>query len=310
MLVMAAGAEAKELRVADTHPADYPTVQALDHMGQLLAERSEGRFTLKVFHSRMLGEEQETVDQTRFGALDLTRVNLAPLNATIAETVVPSLPFLFRSADHLHKVMDGPIGAEIAKAFERHGLIALAFMDSGARSFYNTRRPITQPADLRGLRIRVQQSPLAEAMVTALGAIATPLPYGQVAVSLTTGVIDGAENNWPSYHDARHFTAAPYYALTEHSMTPEVLLMSRKVWDHLSAADQSLIRTAARDSARYMRSLWAMREEQAQRQVRAGGATVNGVDKAAFVEAMRPLYDRFAAAPHLRELVKRIQAVN
>lgn len=303
-----AAAGARELRVADTHPADYPTVQALDHMGQLLAERSRGRYSLKVFHSRMLGEEQETVEQTRFGALDMTRVNLAPMNAIVPESVVPSLPFLFRSLAHMQKVMDGPIGADIARAFERHGFVALAFFDSGARSFYNTRRPITGPADLRGIRIRVQQSPLAEAMVAALGAVAVPLPYGQVAVGLKTGVIDGAENNWPSYQDARHFEAAPFHSLTEHSMAPEVLLMSRKVWERLPAADQTLIRKAAHDAALYMRNLWRLREDQAERQVRAAGTKVNTVDKGAFAEAMKPVYERFAADPGLHELVRRIQA--
>jgi tripartite ATP-independent transporter DctP family solute receptor len=299
----------RELRVADTHPADYPTVQALSHMGRLLAERSQGRLGLKVLHSRLMGEEAETIEHTRIGALDMARVNLAPMNGTVPETIVPSLPFLFRSVDHLHNCLDGPVGGELAKALERHGFIALAYYDSGARSFYNARHAIRRPADLKGLRIRVQQSPVAEAMVQALGATPAPLPYGQVAVGLKTGLIDGAENNWPSYQDARHFEAAPFYSLSEHSMAPDVLLMSKKVLYTLGPADQGLIREAARESVGFMRSLWAAREQAARDTLIAAGVTVNTVDKAAFADAMRPVYERFTADPRLRDLLRRIQAV-
>lgn len=307
-LALMAAASARELRVADTHPADYPTVQALDHLGRMLAERSQGRLTLKVLHSRLMGEESETIQHVRIGALDMARVNLAPLNTIVPETVVPSLPFVFRSAGHLHRVFDGPIGSDIAKAFERHGFVALAFYDSGARSFYNSRGPLRRPADLKGLRIRVQQSPLAEAMVSALGAVPAPLPYGQVGVGLSTGVIDGAENNWPSYHDAHHYDAAHYYSVSEHTMAPEVLVISRKIWDELNASDQALLRQAAHESVAVMRELWDSRERAAREAVIAGGAVVNAVDKAAFADAMRPVYDRFAGDGRLKDLLRRIQA--
>lgn len=302
------GAEARELRVADTHPPGYPTVQALEHMGRLLAERSQGTLTLKVLHSRLMGEEAETIEHVRVGALDMARVNIAPLNGLVPETVVPSLPFLFRSPEHMHRVFDGPIGADIAKAFERHGFVVLAFYDSGARSFYNSRRPVRQPADLRDLRIRVQQSPVAEAMVAALGATAAPLPYGQVGVGLSTGVIDGAENNTPSYQDAGHYRSARYFSRTEHTMAPEVVLISRKVWTELPPAQQALVQQAARDSVPVMRELWHRREQAAAEAVVADGAQVNTVDKAAFAAAMRPVYQRFAGSPRLAELLRRIQA--
>lgn len=311
MLAAAAPATAgtRDFRVADTHPADYPTVQALNHMGRVLNERTKGRLGLKVLHSRIMGEEAETIQHTRVGALDMARVNLAPLNQLVPETIVPSLPFLFRSTEHLHRVFDGPIGADIARAFERHGLVVLAFYDSGARSFYNGRRPIRVPADLHGLRIRVQQSPVAEAMIAALGGQPAPLPYGQVAVGLTTGIIDGAENNWPSYQDALHWQMAPYYSLSEHSMAPEVLIMSKKVWDGLGSADQNQLRQAARDSVSHMRALWSAREDAAREELAAAGVQANTVDKAAFAEAVRPLMDRFTADPKLRDLARRIQAV-
>ncbi|WP_205119374.1 TRAP transporter substrate-binding protein [Paramagnetospirillum kuznetsovii] len=302
-------ASGRELSVADTHVEDYPTVQALKLMGKLLADRSQGRLTLKVYHSRQLGEEKETIRQAQMGAVDLVRVNLAPFNELVPETVVPSLPFLFRSVQHMHKVMDGPLGAEILKAFERHGLVGLAYYDSGARSFYTAKKMIQQPADLAGLRIRVQQSPLFMAMVEALGAIPVPLAYGQVQVGLSTGVVDGAENNIPSYQEAGHFRTAGYYGLTEHTMAPEVLAMSKKVWDGLSPEDQIMIRKAAQDSVPMMRRWWQEREESSRTMVVRGGAMVEEVDKKPFALLMRPLYDRFAADPDLKDLVRRVQAV-
>ncbi|HSV29270.1 MAG TPA: TRAP transporter substrate-binding protein, partial [Candidatus Omnitrophota bacterium] len=289
---MAPAAHCRDLRVADTHPADYPTVQALTEMGRLIAERSDGRYRLKVFHSRVLGEEPETIEQTRAGALDMVRVSITLFNAIVPETQAASLPFLFHSVEHLHHVVDGPVGAEILRAFDRHGLVALAYYDAGARSFYNARHPIRTPADLKGLRIRVQQSPLAEAMVTALGATPVPLAYGQVGVGLKAGMIDGAENNWPSYQDAGHFETARHYSVSEHMMAPEVVVMSRKVWDSLPAADQALIRQAAKDSVPFMRRLWAGREQAAQDRLKASGVVVNPVDKAQFAAAMAPVYDR------------------
>lgn len=310
LLVAAASGPAfgRELRVADTHAEDYPTVQALVHMGKLLAERSGGRWSLKVFHSRQLGEEKETIRRAQVGAIDLIRVNLAPFNELVPETIVPSLPFLFRSVDHMHRVMDGPIGAEILAAFEKHGLVGLAYYDSGARSFYSYRQ-IRRPADLAGLRIRVQQSPLFMAMVEALGAAPVPLAYGQVEVGLSSGAIDGAENNIPSYHEAGHYRAATHYALTEHTMAPEVLAVSKVLWDTLSPEDQALIRKAARDSAPLMRRWWDEREDSARTIVTRAGTMVETVDKAPFAQAMRPLYDRFAADPALKDLVRRVQAV-
>jgi tripartite ATP-independent transporter DctP family solute receptor len=211
---------AREFRVADTQPADYPTVKALELMGRLITERTSGRHTLRIFHSRQLGEEKETIEQTRIGAIDINRTNVAPLASFIPEANILALPFLFRSVDHLHAVLDGPVGDDILASFERYGLIGLAFYDSGARSIYNSSRPIRRVEDLKGLRIRVQQSDMMVEMMRALGAEPVALPYGQVTVSLTTGLIHGAENNWPSYVTTDHFRAARHITLTEHTMSP------------------------------------------------------------------------------------------
>lgn len=299
-----------KLRSADTHAKDYPTVQAVDHMGTLLSKWTDGRIKIKIYPGRQLGEEKATIEQTIAGALDLNRVNLAPLNAFIPETAIPALPYIFRSTEHMYKVMDGAIGREILDAMIPHGLVGLAFYDSGARSFYNSKRPILSPADMKGMKIRVQNSDLFVATMEALGANATPMEFGQVYEALKTGVIDGAENNWPSYESTRHFEVAKYYSLDQHSMSPEALVMSKKSWDKLSSEDQKLVRKAAQESVAVMRDLWNKRVAKSQKIVMAAGnEVVEKVNKQPFIDAMGPVYERFANTSKLKDLVKRIQAV-
>ena len=297
------------LRSADTHADGYPTVEAVEYMGQLLSDWTNGRITIEVFPGRQLGEESDTIEQVQIGALDMVRVNLAPLNNIAPETAIPSLPFIFRSTDHMHRVMDGEIGMEIMQSLEPHGMIGLAYYDSGARSFYNAVRPIRSPEDMAGMRIRVQNSDLFVSMVEALGANATPMEFGQVYDALRTGVIDGAENNWPSYESTRHFEVANYYTLDQHSLSPEVLVMSASVWNDLSESDQVLIHRAAALSVPYMRDLWNQRVEASREVVLANGnEIIEEVDKQPFIDAMQPVYDQFVTDDALRDLVDRIQA--
>ena len=297
-------------KAADTHAADYPTVVAVDHMGKLLSDWTGGRLSIQTFPGRQLGEEKDTIQQTIIGAIDINRVNLAPLNNVVPETAIPSLPYIFRSIDHMHRVMDGAIGQEILASFEAHGLVGLAFYDSGARSFYNTQRAVRSPEDLIGLRIRVQNSDLFVGMVEALGANATPMEFGQVYDALRSGVIDGAENNWPSYESTRHFEVAGYYTLDQHSMSPEVLVMSKASWDKLNAADQALVAKAAALSVPVMRASWNERVERSRAAVIANGnEIVDEVDKQPFIDAMAPVYEQFVTTPELQDLVDRIQAL-
>ena len=227
-LAVTTNTSAREFRAADTQSEDYPTVQALRYMGHLIEEKTEGRLQIRVFHSRQLGEEKETIQQTRAGAIDLNRSNVALIGGFVPATNVLAMPFLFRSIEHLQHVLDGPIGEEILNSFESYGFIGLAFYDSGARSIYNNVRPIRSIADIKGLRIRVQQSELMSDMVRALGGEPIELPYGQVRTGLATKLIDGAENNWPSFVTTDHYRYASFYTLTEHTMSPEVLIMSWK----------------------------------------------------------------------------------
>jgi tripartite ATP-independent transporter DctP family solute receptor len=302
--------EAIVLRSSDTHPDGYPTVEAVKYMGELIAERTDGRITVEVYHSAQLGEERDTIEQTQFGVLDLNRVSLGPFNNLIEATKVPSLPFIFRDVAHMRKVMDGEIGQEILDAFEEHNLVGLAFYDAGARSIYNRSKPVDSIDDLQGMRLRVMQSDVFVDMTQALGANATPMPYGEVYSSIQTGVIDGAENNWPSYESSGHFEVAGYYTLTEHLIVPEVLVMSKQRWDSLSPEDQTIIRDAARESVAHQRELWEAREKTSEEHVIAAGAQiVRGIDKAPFQAAMVPVYERHATSDELRSLIERIQAV-
>jgi tripartite ATP-independent transporter DctP family solute receptor len=305
----AASAFATDFRSSDIHPDGYPTVEAVKFMGQQLSKATNGRLTIKVFNNSALGSEKDTIEQTKLGALAMTRVNIAPMNNICPETIVPTMPFLFRSTEHMRKVLDGAIGEEILKSCEAQGFVGLAFYDSGARSLYTVKKPVHTIADAKGLKIRVQQSDLWVALLEAMGANATPMPFGEVYTALKTGLVDGAENNYPSYESSRHFEVARYYAKTEHSMAPEMLLFSKKVWDGLSPADQALIRKAAKDSVPYMRKLWDEREAKSLATVKAAGAEIIEVDKASFRNAMKPVYNKFLRDPKLLDLVKRIQDV-
>jgi tripartite ATP-independent transporter DctP family solute receptor len=310
LTAVSTSAFAREFRAADTQNEDYPTVQALLYMGRLIAEKSGGRHQIRVFHSRQLGEEKETIEQTRVGAIDLNRTNVALIGTFVPSMNVLAMPFLFRSIEHLQKVLDGPIGNEILGSFEPYGFVGLAFYDSGARSIYNSVRPVQSIADMKGLRLRVQQSELMSDMIKALGAQPVELPYGQVLTGLATKLIDGAENNWPSFVTTDHYKYAGHYTLTEHTMSPEVLVMSQKAWESLSAEDRTIFREAAVRSSQFMREKWRDLEEQSRLKAKAAGVTiVTDFDRKPFEAAMAGIYAKTQRDPAARELIERIRKV-
>ena len=297
------------LRSSDTHPDGYPTVEAVKYFGELIAERTEGRYAVEVYHSAQLGQEADTIEQVRSGVIELNRVSLGPWNGLIPATTVPSLPYIFRSVDHARKVMTGEIGDEILAAFEEHGVIGLAFYDGGARSFYNSQKPIESLDDLSGMKFRVMQSDIFVDMVAALGASATPMPYGEVYSGIETGVIDGAENNFPSYDTARHSEVAKHYSLDEHLIVPEVFVMSKVAWDRLSDEDKEIFRQAAKDSVEKQWELWDAQVEASRAKVEAEGSSITTPDKQPFIDAMGPVYEKHVKDPALQDLVARIKAV-
>ncbi|HET9823452.1 MAG TPA: TRAP transporter substrate-binding protein [Burkholderiaceae bacterium] len=304
---LAGHVQAVEFRSADTHNADdYPTVVAVKYMSEQLEKKSGGKHKIKVFNKSALGSEKETIDQVKIGALDFTRVNVGPMNNICPLTQVPTMPFLFNSIPHMRKVLDGPVGEEILKSCESAGYIGLAFYDSGARSIY-AKKPIKTVADAKGLKIRVQQSDLWVALVSAMGANATPMPYGEVYTALKTGLIDAAENNIPSFDTAKHVEAVKVYSRTEHSMAPEILVMSKVVWDKLPKAEQDMIRAAAKESVAFQRQKWDEQEAKSLASVKAQGAEIVEVDKKSFQSVMGPVYDKFMTTPDMKRLVKAVQ---
>jgi tripartite ATP-independent transporter DctP family solute receptor len=308
LVMTSASVGARDFRASDVHPADYPTVVTVKEMGKMLGDRSAGRLGIKVFPSGSLGTEKDNIEQLKIGGLDMMRIHISTLNSVVPETMATVLPFVFRSTAHMRKALDSSIGDEILAAMEPHGLIGLAFYDSGSRSFYTAKKPIKSLADMKGLKIRVPQSDLFVAMIESLNANPTPMPLGEVYTALKTGIVDAAENNWPSYESSRHFEAAKYYNVSEHSHAPEVLVFSKKVWDKLNKEDQALIRKAAKDSVPVMRKLWDERELKSRKVVEAAGAQAIAItNRQEFVDAMKPVYAKFVNTPTLKDLVKRIQ---
>ncbi|HTV67589.1 MAG TPA: TRAP transporter substrate-binding protein [Rhizobiaceae bacterium] len=297
------------LRSSDTHPDGYPTVEAVKYFGELVKERTQGRYSVEVYHSAQLGQEADTIEQVRSGVIDLNRVSMAPWNGLVPLTKIPSLPYLFTSPDHARKVMAGEIGDEVAAGFPEHGVVVIAFYDGGARSFYNSKKPVNSVADLAGQKYRVIQSDVFVDMVAALGATATPMPYGEVYSAIETGVIDGAENNFPSYESAKHFEVAKNYSLDEHTIVPEVFVMSKTAWDKLTPEDQAIFKAAGKESMEKQWELWDARVAQSRKIVEDAGSQITTPDKQPFIDAMKPVYEKYVNTPELKDFVARIQAV-
>jgi tripartite ATP-independent transporter DctP family solute receptor len=300
--------EGRQYRSADVQPADYPTVKAVQFMSDELNKATNGKISIKVYPNSQLGGERDTIEQVKLGALDFIRVNSGTLNTVCPAMTAPVLPFLFRDKAHMRKVLDGPVGDEILADCETHGLVGLAFYDSGARSFYTT-APIRKFEELKGRKIRVQQSDIWVSMMKLLGANATPMPTGEVFTGLKSGLIDGAENNWPSYDNFHHYEVAKNYSLSEHSMAPEVLLISKRLFDSFTPGEQALVRQAAKNSVGYMRQLWDAMEVISRQNVEKAGVEVMTVDKAPFQAAVLPLYNQFVTDPKLKDMISRIKAV-
>jgi tripartite ATP-independent transporter DctP family solute receptor len=297
------------LKVSDVHPPGYPTVVAVENFGKKLQQATNGRIGVQMFAAMQLGGEKEAIEQAQLGALQMARVSVGAIGPVIDDLNVLNLPFLFRNTAHMQKVIDGAIGGELldkVTANEKAGLIGLCWMDAGARSFYNTKHPIKSIADLKGLKVRVIGNPMFVDMANALGANGVAMGYDQVFSALQTGVIDGAENNPPSFVFDNHYQVAKNYTLTEHLIVPEVLVFSKRSWDSLSKDDQALIRKFAGEAQAEERVLWENYEKQAMDKARASGVQiVDTIDKQPFQDAVKPVWDKYG--PRFSELVKRIQ---
>lgn len=297
------GSAQAEWRGWNIHVPDYPVSLGMDQFTAEIAEKSGGKLTAKTYHSGVLGSQPDAIEQMRLGSIDYAVFNLGPMGQVIPATNVVSLPFIFKGMDHMHRVLDGPVGEQLSDAMAEKGIVALAWYDSGARSFYNSKKPIMTPDDVKGMKVRVMNNDLFVNMVASMGGNATPMAFSEVYSSIKTGVVDGAENNWPSYESSRHFEVARHYSETRHVMAPEVLVASQRSWDRMSGEEQGYLQAAADDSVPIMREMWDARVDASRQRVLDDGIQlVADVDHAAFAELMLPVWDRFLLTPKLRAL--------
>jgi tripartite ATP-independent transporter DctP family solute receptor len=299
------------LKASDVHPSGYPTVAAVESMGKKLAAATKGDITIAMYPAMQLGGEKEAIEQAQIGAIQLARVSVGALGPVINDLNVFNLPFLFRNTAHMEQVIDGAIGQELLDKVTNNpkaGLVALCWMDAGARSLYDTKKPIHNIGDLKGMKFRVMGNPMFVDMMNALGGNGVAMGYDQVFNALQTGVVDGAENNPPSFVFDNHYQAAKYYTLTEHLIVPEILVMSKKTWDSLSKDRQALVKKFAREAQLEERKLWKEYEAKAMEKAKAAGVTIIPVaDKTPYQKAVKPVWDKYG--PKFADLIKRIQDV-
>jgi tripartite ATP-independent transporter DctP family solute receptor len=310
--VTALAAQSAELRAWNIHVDGYPNTIAMDKFAELVDEKTEGRVTIKNFHGGVLGSQPDAIEQVRLGGIEVGNFNLGPIGPIVPEANVVSLPFIFKDMGHMHRALDGEAGQQISDGMAKKGLVALAWYDSGARSFYNSVRPINTPADLDGLKVRVMNNDLYSNMISELGGNPTPMAFSEVYQSLSTGVVDGAENNWPSYESTGHFEVAGFYSLSQHLIIPECVCINADVYNGLSAEDQAAVKQAARESATLQRELWADRAGVSRQKVMDAGVAFNEIaDKGPFQDAMIPVYENYLAAnPDIKPLVELIQSTD
>jgi tripartite ATP-independent transporter DctP family solute receptor len=299
------------MKASDVHPLGYPTVEAVQNMGRKLEKATNGRLSIQMYASMQLGGEKEAIEQAQVGAIQFARVSVGALGPVIDELNVFNMPYLFRNTAHMQKVIDGPIGQELMDKVTNNpkaGLVALCWMDAGARSLYDTKKAIRNIDDLKGMKFRVMGNPMFVDMMNALGGNGVSMGYDQVFNALQTGVVDGAENNPPSFVFDNHYQVAKFYTLDEHLIVPEMVVFSKKTWDTLSKEDQALLVKFGREAQLEERVLWDKYEKDAMDKARAAGITIIEIaDKKPFQAAVKPVWDKYG--PKYADMIKRIQAV-
>jgi len=310
LALIGTAASAENWRGWNIHVDGYPNTIAMDSFAAMLEEKTGGEITLQMFHGGTLGSQPDAIEQVRLGALEIGNFNLGPIGPIVPAANVVSLPFVFKDVDHMFRVLNGAPGEQIAAGMAEQGLYPLAWYDAGARSFYNGSAPINTPADVEGMKVRVMNNDLFTGMIAELGGNPSPMAFAEVYQALKTGVVDGAENNWPSYESTGHFEVAGYYSLSQHLIIPECICINADTYAGLSDEMKAAVTEAAQASAAEQRELWAAREEASREAVEAAGVVVNEIaDKAPFQDAMGPVYEAyFETNPDLRSLVELIQA--
>src|SRR5436309_667280 len=299
------------LKASDVHPLGYPTVEAVVRMGKALEAGSGGRLSIQMYPSMQLGGEKEMIEQAQVGALAIARISVGPMGTMVPELNVFNLPFMFRDDAHMEKVIDGEIGAELLKKLTDHptsGLVGLCWMNAGTRHVYNSKKPIKSVEDLKGLKIRMMGNPVFVDTMNALGGNGVAMGFDQLVTAMQTGVVDGAENNYPTYATGQHYRYAKYYSLTGHLMIAEILVFSKKIWETLSKDDQALIAKFAKEAQQEERKLWYAMEEKSRNEMEKAGVEITNIDdKKPFQDAVKPVWEKYAKQH--AELIKRIQDV-
>jgi tripartite ATP-independent transporter DctP family solute receptor len=309
----AAAQDKMVLKSADVHPTGYPTVAAVESLGKKLEEATDGRLSVQVYPSMQLGGEKEFLEQAQVGALAMARVSVGVMGPIVPELNVFNLPYVFRDVEHMHKVIDGEIGQELLQKITDHptaGLVGLAWMDAGTRSVYNSQKAVAKMEDLQGLKIRTMGNPMFVDMMNAMGGNGVAMGFDQLINGLQTGVVDGAENNYPSYSTGQHYNYAKFFSTTEHLMIPEILVFSKKVWETLTPEDQALIQKLAKEAQQEQRELWQAKEQESLDDMKAHGVEITQVsadEKKRFQDAMKPVWDKYGAEH--ASMLERIQAV-
>ena len=308
--LLSGAATAEQWRGWNIHVEGYPNTVAMDKFAELVEEKTGGEITLQMFHGGTLGSQPDAIEQVRLGALEIGNFNLGPIGPIAPEANVVSLPFIFKDVPHMFRVLEGDAGQMIADGMAAKGLTPLAWYDAGARSFYNGTKSINTPEDVVGMKVRVMNNDLYSGMISELGGNPSPMAFSEVYQSLKTGVVDGAENNWPSYESTGHYEVAGYYSLSQHLIIPECVCVNTDSYNALSDDMKTALKEAAMESAVLQRELWAAREAASRETVEAAGAITNEIaDKSGFQAAMAPVYEGYLEAnPTLRPLVEMIQA--
>ncbi len=298
-----------ELKLAHGLPTDHPVHEAMVFMADRAAELSDGKLLIEVYPAEQLGSEQQCVELVQIGSLAITKISAAVMESFTDAYKVFGLPYIFISKEHAFKVMDGEIGKDLLLSTENKWIRGLCYYDAGSRSFYTKMKPITHPDDLSGMKMRVMRSITAVEMMKALGGSATPITWGELYTALQSGVVDGAENNPPSLYTSRHYEVCKYYSLDEHTTIPDVLVISKKIWDKLSEQEQKWVQQAADESAVLERKLWAESEKKSLEEVQKAGVKINYPDKTPFIEKVQPLLESYRNNEVIYSYIKRINSV-
>ena len=301
--------QGRGLKLAHGLDPSHPVHKAMVYMADRCREISNGALTIEIYPSGQLGSEQQCVELLQIGSLAITKVSAAVMESFVEDFKVLGLPYVFRSKEHSFKVLDGAIGKELLLSTEPFWIRGLCFYDAGSRSFYTIDKPIYGPDDLKGLKIRVMKSITAMEMVKAQGGSPTPISWGELYTALQSGVVDGAENNPPSFYTSHHYEVCKYYSLNEHTMVPDVLIISMKVWNKLSDQEKKWLQQAADESVPVERELWAESEKESLEAVEKAGVTIIHPDKKPFADKVAPLLDSYKKNAKLYDLITRIREV-